>query len=62
MNQPNHDNSDIKNIQLADTNQITGNESIQSTASSFFSNMLKNGLSKAQNAVQDTFDDLVSKW
>ena len=42
MNQPNHDNSDIKNIQLADTNQITGNESIQSKASSFFSNMLKN--------------------
>lgn len=62
MNQPNHDNTDIKNIQLAGTSNTTGDDSVQSKASSYFSNMLKNGLSAAQNAVQDTFENLVSKW
>lgn len=60
-NQPTHSNDDIPtNINLS-SNKAYSNE-YKNAGSNFFSNLLKNGLSAAQNAVVDTFDNLLNSW
>ena len=60
-NQPTLSNEDIPtNINLS-SDKAYSNE-YKNAGSNFFSNLLKNGLSAAQNAVVDTFDNLLTSW
>ena len=61
-NRPVHDNSDIKNINFSNTSTSTGQESITSKANNIFSNLLKNGLNRAQDAIVGKLESMVENW
>lgn len=59
-NTPTHSNDGIKTIDTKDV--VTGNQSVASGTNNMFSNAIRNGLSKAQNAVVGGFDNFLKSW
>lgn len=60
-NIPTHSDEGIKTVDAKDS-ITTGNQSVASKVTGFFTNAIKNGLSKAQNMVESKFDDMLSSW
>lgn len=58
---PNHDNSDIKNINIENVIKSDNNNTVE-TINNFFSKAITNGLSSAQNAIATKFDNFLKDW